>query len=146
MTLWYTTTTPPGPLPPMAFDEDGNAWSDLAASAEARLACGFREAPPIPEHDPTLQKPVWAGADWALEGIVPTEVSRLQARLALLAAGKLDEVETAIAAAADRSLAIYWQDTSHFHRDHPRLLALATSLGMSPAEVDALFLAASEIS
>ncbi len=146
MILWYTTTTPPGALPAIAFDEDRNAYTDLANSPAARQACGFREAPPVPAHDPTLQKPVWTGAEWALEGIIPTEVSRLQARLALLAAGKLDEIEAAIAAAADRTLAIYWQDTSHFHRDHPRLLALATSLGMSPAEVDALFLAASEIS
>lgn len=75
---------------------------------------------------------------------VPQEVSRLQAKQALRAGGKLTDVETAIAGASDE-VKIYWADASMFHRDHPTLLAMATALGMSSDEVDALFRAAAAI-
>lgn len=75
---------------------------------------------------------------------VPAEVSRLQAKQALRQAGKLADVETAIAAASDE-VKIYWSDASSFHRDHPTLATMTATLAMSSAEVDDLFRAAAAI-
>lgn len=75
---------------------------------------------------------------------VPSEVFRVQAKQALRIAGKLADVETAIAAASDE-VKIYWADAPSFHRTHPTLLAMATALGMTSDEVDTLFRAAAQI-
>lgn len=75
---------------------------------------------------------------------VPAEVSRLQAKQALRIAGKLSDVETAVAGASDE-VKIYWAEASSFHRDHPVLLSMTEELGMSPSDVDALFTAAAAI-
>lgn len=72
---------------------------------------------------------------------VPVEVSRGQAKQALLASGQLDQVEAAIAGAS-RQVQIYWSDFPTFHRDHPTLLTMAAALGMSSDDVDNLFRAA----
>jgi hypothetical protein len=71
-------------------------------------------------------------------------VSRMQARLALLNAGLLDQVEAAVDA-GDRALQIYWDNASHFHRDHPLLLQLAAAIGLTAEQVDQLFAAAAQI-
>lgn len=145
-TLWYKAGLPPGSLPFIASDPEGNSYTDLDHNPEGREACGFLEAPPQPTFDPTRERLDWADGGWVKVGIVPQVVSRLQARLALLHAGKLAEAEAAITAAADPALAIYWADTSAFHRDHPRMLAIAQSLGWTGDQLDALFTAAAEIS
>jgi hypothetical protein len=75
---------------------------------------------------------------------VPPEVSRMQAKQALRAAGKLAAVQTAIEAGSEE-LQIYWADAPSFHRDHPSLLAMAEALSMTSDEVDALFRAAAAI-
>jgi hypothetical protein len=75
---------------------------------------------------------------------VVTEVSRLQARLALNAAGLLASAEAAVAA-ADMATQIYWADASVFHRDHPLIAAIAGVLGLSDEQVDDLFAAAAAI-
>lgn len=65
---------------------------------------------------------------------IPSVVSMRQARLALLQAGKLDAIEAAVAqigAAAQ----IEWEYAQTVERSHP----LVQSLGMSDAELDALF-------
>lgn len=146
MTLWYRPGQAPAALPRSATDPAGNSWSDLENNAEGRRECGFTEAPPLPDFDPTRERPEWAGMDWVVASIIPTEVSALQARLALLAAGKLDVAEAAIAAANDRTLSIYWAHTSAFHRDHPRMLAITQALGWTASDLDDLFTAAAEIS
>jgi len=79
--------------------------------------------------------------------VVPT-VSMRQARLALLAAGLLDDVETAINALAEpaRSAArIEWDYATELRRDWPLLITLAAALGLSGAQVDALFAAAAAL-
>ena len=75
---------------------------------------------------------------------VPEIVSMMQAQLALNAAGLLASVETALAAgpAANR---IYWNKASHLHRNHPLVLGLSSALSLTPAQVDALFVAAAGI-
>lgn len=101
-----------------------------------------------------------AGPGWAYDGdtftpppmppappVVPT-VSRRQARRALRAAGLLDDVEAAINALPEpaRSDALIdWQDATEFARNWPLLITLAAALGLSDAQVDALFAAAAAL-
>lgn len=72
-------------------------------------------------------------------------VTMCQARLALLQAGLLDDVEAAIAALPEpqRSEAlITWEFKTHVSRDGPVLLLIAAELGLTSDEIDALFASA----
>jgi hypothetical protein len=90
-----------------------------------------------------------ATADLSAPPAVPHAVTRRQARQALLLAGKLAQVQPAIDAipnATQRALiAIEWEDSLHFERDRPALIGLATALGMTSADLDALFIAAAAL-
>ncbi|WP_210879366.1 hypothetical protein [Roseovarius autotrophicus] len=72
--------------------------------------------------------------------------SAMQVRLALLAAGRLDEVE-AIVAAADTATQIAWDKATEFRRLSPTIAAFAAlaSPPFSDEDLDALFTAAMEI-
>ena len=76
---------------------------------------------------------------------VPASVTAFQARAALLAAGLLDEVEAAVAA-ADRLTQTAWEYALRFERVSPTIAALAAALGLGDAELDDLFRAAAKIS
>lgn len=71
----------------------------------------------------------------------PAIVSRRQMKLALLAAGKLDDVEAFVAASGDRAVEISWRDAVEFHRADPLLNAMAAMLQppLAPTQVDDLF-------
>ena len=77
---------------------------------------------------------------------VPFSVSRRQGRQALLLAGKLSLVQPAIDAIADatqRGMAqIYWDDSQEFERNHANLFALASQIGLTPDDLDSLFITA----
>lgn len=78
--------------------------------------------------------------------VVPSVVSRFQARAALLGAGMLDQVETIMAdpnTPAIQKLA--WTDAQEFRRDSPTVTALAGVLGLNDAALDNLFITASGI-
>lgn len=75
---------------------------------------------------------------------VPQIITIRQARLALLAAGLLDDVNTAVAAAS-KSVQIEWEYVTELRRDWPTLIALAGSLGLTGVQVDELFIAASKM-
>lgn len=83
------------------------------------------------------------------QSAVPAKVTRRQARQALLLAGKLSMVEPAINAIPDVTqramIMIEWQDSLEFERTRPTLVALATAIGMTSADIDALFVAASKL-
>lgn len=69
-------------------------------------------------------------------------VTMRQARLALLAAGKLSAVNAAIAAMPGElgeAARIEWEFASDVRKDSPLIAGLAASLGLSPGELDALF-------
>jgi hypothetical protein len=76
---------------------------------------------------------------------VPTQVSMRQARLALLAAGKLPAVDTAIAALASpqkEEAQIEWDYSSVVERDSPLMSLLGPALGLDAAALDGLFISA----
>jgi hypothetical protein len=79
---------------------------------------------------------------------VPKQVTMRQAQLALLAAGLLDDVEAAIAAIpgdAGRAAQITWTKSSAVQRDNALIGQLAGALGLTSAEVDALFIQAAKL-
>ena len=98
----------------------------------------------------------WSGA-WVLEDIpqpeapvlpeiprVPQVVTRRQALLALLAAGKLDAVDLTIKN-APRAVQIAWEAAGTFERTNPLIEALAPTLGLSPVDIDNLFIEAAKL-
>ena len=85
---------------------------------------------------------------------VPSEVTMRQARLALLGAGLLDSVEGALNAmpegnptqiAQKRAARIEWEYSQIVQRHKGLTVALAGSLGMTDAQIDAIFVAAKAI-
>jgi hypothetical protein len=80
---------------------------------------------------------------------IPFSVTRRQARQALLLAGLLDSVDTAIAAITDatqRKLAqIEWEDSQDFERNRPLLVSLSAALGLNSAQLDQLFITAATL-
>lgn len=75
---------------------------------------------------------------------VPVEVTRFQARAALFNAGLLNQA-AALAEEAGGIAYIAWIDAQGFRRDSPTIAALAPGLGLDDADLDALFIAASQI-
>jgi len=81
--------------------------------------------------------------------VIPERVTRRQARQALLMAGLLDHVDTAIAAIPDetqRRLAqIEWEDSQEFVRSRPLVISIGQALGLDSEGLDALFVQAGNI-
>lgn len=75
---------------------------------------------------------------------VPQSISSSQLRRILNATGLRAQAEAAVAAAS-QDVKDEWQFTSDFFRYNPVLLTFAAQLGMSDAQVDQLFIAASAL-
>lgn len=73
---------------------------------------------------------------------IPQVVSRYQARMAMLDAGILGDVEVAVQDSNSPSIVIAWQDASVWERTSPTIADIASALGMTDAELDALFIQA----
>jgi len=91
----------------------------------------------------------YAGPGWVYSGgsfspppvppvPVPERVTARQARLALNAAGLLDDVDAAIAASS-REVQLTWEYATEIERSHPILAQVATGLGMTSNQMDDLF-------
>lgn len=79
---------------------------------------------------------------------VPQIVTMRQARLALLAAGKLATVNTAIAGmtgAQGEAARIEWEFSSEVTRTQPLVTSMGQVLNLNDAQLDALFIAAAAI-
>lgn len=105
-------------------DEDGISRMSMLASA----------LPPDTEVLPFVAPPP----------TVPQVVTIRQARLALLAADLLDDIDAAVAASG-RAAQIEWEYATEVRRDHPLIAAMQAAKGLSDADVDQLFLTASEM-
>lgn len=78
--------------------------------------------------------------------LIPQSVSRFQARAALHLAGLLETVETMMALPETPALAkLAWADAQEFKRNSPTVLSLSASLGLTEAQLDALFTTAAGI-
>ena len=91
-------------------------------------------------------------ADWVASYVppdpepvqVPQVVTIRQAKLALLQAGLLDDVDAAVAQ-ADRATQIEWEYATEVRRYWPTLLTLQTALGLTEQQVNDLFISAALI-
>lgn len=62
-------------------------------------------------------------------------------RLALLQAGLLEQTN-AIVEAADEATRLWYEYAQEWERGHPAVIALGAALGLTEAQIDALFFAA----
>jgi len=109
------------------FDEDGiSRMSMLASVLPEGTVIDSYVAPPPP---------------------IPTTVTRFQALAVLAAGGYLDTVRTYIATLGEDNITrLAWENAADWERTSPTLNALATMLNLTSAEVDDLFVAASQVS
>lgn len=128
----------PASLPPIAYDDKGQAWTDLANSEEGRKATGFVAAPAQPNFDPATQTIAWdADAEnWRVDDIPPPPQPEPQPRtlgklefirLAQTAGGMTDQM--LVEAQAHPMFAAFWikfQMASSVERDDE---ITATALG-----------------
>lgn len=75
---------------------------------------------------------------------IPAVVTMRQARLALLGAGLLDDVE-AVIASAGREAQIEWEYASVVERSNPVIAAVQQQQGMTDAQIDDLFREAAKL-
>lgn len=76
--------------------------------------------------------------------VIPASITMRQARLALLDAGLLDDVETAMQA-APRADQITWEFASAVERASPLVQNMAAALSLSEADLDQLFITAAAL-
>lgn len=80
---------------------------------------------------------------------VPEVITPRQAKIALLQAGLLDDVEAGIAAIPDettrRIAQVEWECAQEVRRDWPLLNDVAAAIGLTAEQVDELFQAAARI-
>lgn len=78
--------------------------------------------------------------------VIPQSVTRFQARAALHLAGLLQSVEAMMSdPSVDMLAKLAWQDAQEFKRTSPTVLAMANALKLTDAQLDDLFIHASEI-
>jgi hypothetical protein len=76
---------------------------------------------------------------------IPQSVTMRQARLALFGAGLLDDVEAAIDALPEpqkTAARIEWDHSQTVERNRGLVVQLGTALGLTPAQIDQLFITA----
>lgn len=75
---------------------------------------------------------------------VPQDVTADQARIALLEAGLLDTLNDYIAQSTDDELKIRWEYGAKLQRSSTYIAAVAVALGLTDAQLDELFIRASQ--
>jgi hypothetical protein len=93
-----------------------------------------------------IQAQIAAEAEAKRLASIPQSVTRAQAKLALLQSGLLSQVQPAIDGIADATqrmaAQIEWDDRLTFERGNGALVNMATMLGMTPTQIDDLFILA----
>jgi len=100
-----------------------------------------------PQDQEVPQRPsanhTWNGSAWVPAPLpVPSVVTMRQARLALLQAGLLAQVNTAVAnmpGAAGDAARIEWTFSSTVERNHPLVQSVTGALGLTESQLDDLF-------
>lgn len=101
----------------------------------------------------------WSGEAWinvaaaqpaaaVVAPVVPASVTMRQARLALMAAGKLAAVEAAIDALSDptkTAARIEWEYSNEVQRHNGLVAALGPALSLTSDQIDALFIGAAKL-
>lgn len=125
---------------------DGYFVCDLVDGQEAEH---WTEVPmPQPIGRPRFVEGAWVDEGGPETVFAPQEVTMRQARLALLGAGLLAQVEAALAeldGAEGEAARIEWEYSQTVRRDKPFVVAVGSALGITDAQLDELFVAASGI-
>jgi len=105
--------------------------------------------PSAPSHDTATQTARWDGAQWVVEAVplvVPDSVPAHHLRRALRAAGMLAAVNSYMDALPDDDeMRESWEYAPHFRRDSVGIESARVALGLTSAQVDALFVAAGQV-
>lgn len=123
------------PTDALAISEQQHAVLMAGQSAGQCIVADENGLPVLVEPQPPVTPPVMA-------------VTMRQARLALLAAGKLGQIDAAIdglPSPQKEEARIEWEYSQEVQRNKPLVLSLAPALGLDDAALDALFLAASQL-
>lgn len=141
---------------PKVMNDEGLAAFGLYRVVPARLPEFDCAISTVEEAGPLLIDGVWT-QQWTVRDLtpeelkarVPTVVTMRQARLALLQAGLLSQVEAAIAAIEDpvqrQAVQIEWEYAADINRARPWVQGLADALGLNETQLDDLFVAASRL-
>jgi hypothetical protein len=115
---------------------------DPATIFAPAYAAQFIEAPDEVTHGWTFDGIAWTAPPAAPPPGPPAAVTMRQARLALLGAGKLDDVAAAIAGLPSpqkEAAQIEWEYSTEVKRDSTLVTQLAPALSLDTAALDALF-------
>jgi len=134
---------------PSDISEDDIAFVGLLPVAQTQVPAYDSLTEKVTEIPPTLIDGEWTQqwqvqtlspteADAAYQASIPKVVTIRQAKLALLQAGLLDDIEAAMTQ-ADRATQVEWEYATEFRRDWPALLAMQPLLGLTDTQVDDLF-------
>jgi hypothetical protein len=143
---------------------DGRVWSTAAAAFVPKKtarqwaqAQGLEAIPESPKDEAGEHSELGLQDALAFYGLpmgelatvsVPESVTMRQARLALLSAGLLGQVEAIIAAMPGTegdAARIEWEYAATVERGNPLFAALAPALGLTDADIDQLFIAAARL-
>lgn len=126
---------------------------EYIAAATPAAWMGQTSTPP-PAFDGATAGCFWRGTAWELvqavpaAAQVPTQVTMRQARLALLGAGLLSQVNAAIASLPSpqkEAAQIDWEFAATVDRSFGLVPAMGAALGMTNAQLDALFVQAAAL-
>lgn len=96
----------------------------------------------VPKQDGFPNDVIWPKEPVAVSGKMPMAITMRQARLALLNAGLLDDVEAAIITMDEpqrTQTQIEWEYAQEVQRDNALVAALGPMLGLDDAAIDSLF-------
>lgn len=130
-------------------NKDTTIYADKDSGAYLGAYVGDHEPPAnsiaVP-FAPVDARQTWLGHGWSEPpAIIPASISRRQARLSLLQAGKLAAVESAIAAIPDpvqQMAAQIEYENATWERSNAWVEQLGAQIGLSPADIDQLFITA----
>ena len=115
------------------------AISEPDAETLANYPAGTVAVPIKPGADHEWQDGAWVYVP--PPPVVPESLTRIEFKGALLQAGLLAQVETLIEG-MDPLTQLKWREATEFPRADPLLDSLGAHLGLTPADIDAMFIAA----
>lgn len=115
-------------------------WDGITSFSEPGCDLVLRSTAPVGvDIGWTFNNNVWSSPEETLN--VPASVTMRQARLALLQAGLLDNVEAAISI-ADKSVQIEWEYSNAVERNNSVVKQMSLVLGLTDQQIDELFVTA----
>lgn len=129
------------------------ATGELIKTGNPAAWMGTTDVAP-PEYDPAAASAFWTGESWEVHEAqdepepVPESITQRQCRMWLAKNKMLSNVDYLIDQLPEDEAAIAridWQYATKFERNHPRVIALAQSMGADEAQIDAWFTEASKL-